>query len=304
MSRSSNGSDAGAGAVALVTGGTRGIGRTIVARLAASGYRVVTCGRTDPGDLAGAEARAEPRAEAGTGARAGTRAGARAGAGTGARAETETETGAGAGRILFHRADIREPDQAAALVAAAMDAFGRLDLVVNNAGGGPPVPAATASPNLVTAVVRLNLLAPFFVAQAANAVMQAQDTGGLIVNIGSVSALRPAPGTAAYAAAKGGLEVLTRALALEWAPRVRVNTVTAGVVRTDDNAAHYGDERALAAVAATVPLGRMATPDDIADAVLLLASPLAGYITGASLLVDGGGQLPRYSDAIGGPALP
>jgi NAD(P)-dependent dehydrogenase (short-subunit alcohol dehydrogenase family) len=252
MSPSSSGSDPGDGLGALVTGGTRGIGRTVAARLAAAGYRVLTCGRKDPGDLPAG--------------------------------------------VAFHRADVREPEQAAALVAAAVDAFGRLDLVVNNAGGGPPAPAATVSPNLVTAVVRLNLLAPFFVAQAANAVMQGQEGGGLIVNIGSVSALRPAPGTAAYAAAKGGLEVLTRALALEWAPRVRVNTVTAGVVRTEDNAAHYGDEAALAAVAATVPLGRMATPDDIADAVLLLASPLAGYVTGASLLVDGGGQLPRYSD--------
>jgi NAD(P)-dependent dehydrogenase (short-subunit alcohol dehydrogenase family) len=247
MSPSSSASDPSA----LVTGGTRGIGRTIAARLAAAGYRVLTCGRKDPGDLPGG--------------------------------------------VAFHRADVREPDQATALVTAAAEAFGRLDLVVNNAGGGPPAPAATASPNLVTAVVRLNLLAPFFVSQAANRLMQTQDTGGLIVNIGSVSALRPAPGTAAYAAAKGGLEVLTRALALEWAPRVRVNTVTVGVVRTDDNATHYGGEEALAAVAATVPLGRMATPDDIADAVLLLTSPLAAYVTGASLLVDGGGQLPRYS---------
>ncbi|WP_426512377.1 SDR family oxidoreductase [Dactylosporangium sp. McL0621] len=252
MSQSSSASSP----AAVVTGGTRGIGRTIASRLAAAGYRVLTCGRNDPGDLPPG--------------------------------------------VAFHRADVREPAEAAALIAAAVDAFGRLDLVVNNAGGGPPAPAATASPNLVTAVVRLNLLAPFFVAQAANAVMQTQPTGGLIVNIGSVSALRPAPGTAAYAAAKGGLEILTRALALEWAPKVRVNTVTAGVVRTADNEAHYGDEAALEAVAATVPLGRMATPDDIASGVLLLASPLAGYMTGASLLVDGGGQRPRYSDAVGG----
>src|SRR6185312_9392687 len=166
--------------------------------------------------------------------------------------------------VVFAAADVREPAEAASLVTGAVARFGRLDLVVNNAGGSPAVPAATASPNLVTSVVRLNLLAPFFVSQAANAVMQTQPGGGLIVNIGSVSALRPAPGTAAYAAAKAGLETLTRALALEWAPRVRVNTVTAGVVRTEDNATHYGDEAALAAVAATVPLGRMATPDDIA----------------------------------------
>ncbi|MFF5233499.1 SDR family oxidoreductase [Dactylosporangium sp. NPDC000521] len=248
MSPSSNGSEP----AALVTGGTRGIGREIAARLAGAGFQVLVCGRREPADLPAG--------------------------------------------VVFTAADVREPDEAAALVTTAVDRFGRLDLLVNNAGGSPAVPAATASPNLVTAVVRLNLLAPFFVAQAANAVMQTQPGGGLIVNIGSVSALRPAPGTAAYAAAKAGLEVLTRALALEWAPKVRVNTVTAGVVRTDDNAAHYGDEDALAAVAATVPMGRMATPADIADAVLLLASPLAAYLTGASLLVDGGGQLPRYTE--------
>jgi NAD(P)-dependent dehydrogenase (short-subunit alcohol dehydrogenase family) len=77
---------------------------------------------------------------------------------------------------------------------------------------------------------------------------------------------------------------------------VRVNCVTAGVVRTEDNAHHYGDEAALAAVAATVPLGRMATPDDVANACLLLASPLAGYVSGANLVVDGGGQLPAYAE--------
>src|SRR5262249_10766003 len=121
--------------------------------------------------------------------------------------------------------------------------------------------------------------------------------GGLILNIGSVSAIRPAPGTAAYAAAKAGLITLTQALAIEWAPAVRVNCVTAGLVRTDDSQAHYGDETALAAVAATVPLGRMASPGDIADACLLLASPLASYVTGANLVVDGGGQLPAFIGA-------
>jgi NAD(P)-dependent dehydrogenase (short-subunit alcohol dehydrogenase family) len=242
-----------AGTSAVVTGGTRGIGRTIASRLAAAGARVLVCGRREPESLPSG--------------------------------------------VDFMIADVREPVQAKELIDEAVRRFGALDLVVNNAGGSPSVPAATVSPNLVTAVVRLNLLAPFFVAQAANAVMQHQESGGLIVNIGSVSATRPAPGTAAYAAAKAGIEALTRALAVEWAPRVRVNTVTAGVVRTEENSHHYGDEAALAAVAATVPLRRMATPDDIADAVLLLSSPLAGYVTGAGLVVDGGGQLPRFSDA-------
>jgi NAD(P)-dependent dehydrogenase (short-subunit alcohol dehydrogenase family) len=124
----------------------------------------------------------------------------------------------------------------------------------------------------------------------------APDGGGLIINIGSVAATRPAPGTAMYAATKAGLVALTQALAVEWAPAVRINCLTAGLVRTEDNAHHYGDEAALAAVAATIPLGRMATPDDIADASLLLASPLAAYVNGANLVVDGGGQRPAYAD--------
>ena len=197
--------------------------------------------------------------------------------------------------LSFVAADVREPDQAVALVGRVTGTYGRLDVLVNNAGGGPAMPAADASPNLATSIIRLNLLAPFFVAQAANAVMQTQPGGGLILNIGSVSAMRPAPGTALYAAAKSGLRTLTQALALEWAPAVRVNSIAVGVARTDDNAAHYGDEAGLAAVAATVPMGRLATPDDVADACLLLTSPLADYITGADLLVDGGGQLPTYA---------
>lgn len=241
------------GRVALVTGGTRGIGLAIADRLRRNGARVLVCGRSEPDPV---------------------------------------PTG-----LEFAPADVRDPEQATAVVGQAVRRFGRLDLVVNNAGGSPSVPAASVSPNLITSVVRLNLLAPFFVSQAANAVMQEQDGGGLILSIGSVSAARPAPGTAAYAAAKAGLVALTQALAIEWAPAVRVNCVTAGLVRTDDNAAHYGGEQALAAVAATVPLGRMATPADIADACLLLASPLAAYISGANLVVDGGGQRPAFTYA-------
>ncbi len=197
--------------------------------------------------------------------------------------------------LSFVATDVRDPEQADSLVTEVVHQHGRIDLLVNNAGGGPPVAAADVSPNLATAVVRLNLLAPFFVAQAANAVMQSQSGGGLILNIGSVSAIRPAPGTALYAAAKAGLRTLTQALALEWAPTVRVNSITVGVARTDGNAEHYGDEDDLAAVAATVPMGRLATPDDVADACLLLASPHASDLTGADLLVDGGGQLPAYA---------
>jgi NAD(P)-dependent dehydrogenase (short-subunit alcohol dehydrogenase family) len=198
------------------------------------------------------------------------------------------------GEIGFVQADLREPDQAAAAVAAVVTLHGGLDVLVNNAGGSPSADAATVSPRFVAKVVALNLLAPFYVAQPANAVMQRQDTGGVIINIGSVAAHQAEPGTAAYAAAKAGLLQLTRALALEWAPRVRVNHITTGLVRTERATEFYGPDGG-AAVAGVIPMGRMATAADVANACLFLASPAAAYLTGADLPVHGGGEIPaRY----------
>jgi NAD(P)-dependent dehydrogenase (short-subunit alcohol dehydrogenase family) len=194
----------------------------------------------------------------------------------------------------FVKADLREPDQAAAVIDATMSAYRRVDVLVNNAGGSPPADAATVSPRFVAKVVALNLLAPFYVAQRANAVMQQQDTGGVILNIGSVAAHQPEPGTAAYAAAKAGLLALTKALALEWAPKVRVNHITTGLVRTEQSAEFYGPDGG-ASVARVIPMGRLAEPADVAAACLYLASPQAAYLTGADLPVHGGGELPaRY----------
>ena len=136
--------------------------------------------------------------------------------------------------------------------------------------------------------------------QGANEVMQGQPEGGSIIMIGSVSGTRPSPGTAAYGAAKAGLHHLVTSLAIEWAPKVRVNTVVPGLVATDSAASHYG-EAGAAAVAATVPLGRMATPDDVADACLFLASPRAAYVSGASLILHGGGEPPAFLSAAAPP---
>ena len=127
--------------------------------------------------------------------------------------------------------DVRDPEAVRAMVDELVSRHGRLDGLVNNAGGAPYSPAADASPRFHEKVVGLNLLAPLAVAQACQAVMQ--DGGGSIVNISSVSALRPSPGTAAYGAAKAGLDSLTRSLAVEWAPRVRVNSVDVGLCRTE-----------------------------------------------------------------------
>ena len=254
------------GRAVVVTGGTRGVGRGIAEAFLAAGADVLVCGRHP---VAHDEL---PEASDGGGARR---------------------------RAVFVRADLRDPDQATSVVAATVDRFGRIDTLVNNAGGSPQADAATASPRFSTSIVALNLLAPLHCAQAANAAMQARDEGGSIVNIGSVSGLRPSPGSAAYGAAKAGLINLTQTLAVEWAPRVRVNCVSAGMVATEAAEDHYGGAAGMAAVAATVPLGRFGTPADVAGLCLFLASPLAGYVTGANLVAHGGGEVPAFHTALG-----
>lgn len=242
------------GKVAIVTGGGKGVGAGITARLLAAGAEVVVCGRREP----------------------------------------ETLPAAAGKRATFVAADVREIEQIDRVVAFTTERFGRLDVLVNNAGGAPPAEAASASPRFSEAILKLNLLAPLNFSQRANAIMQKQDAGGSIINIASVSGVRPSPGTAAYGAAKAGLINLTQSLAVEWAPKVRVNAITAGMIRTEQSHLHYGDEAGVAAVAATVPLGRLADPEDIGDVCLFLASPLARYVSGASILVHGGGERPAF----------
>jgi NAD(P)-dependent dehydrogenase (short-subunit alcohol dehydrogenase family) len=188
-------------------------------------------------------------------------------------------------------------------VDATVDRFGRIDTLINNAGGAPPADAATASPRFSESIIRLNLLAPLHVAQRANFHMQAAPEDGrtnVIVNIASVSAVRPSPGTAAYGAAKAGLLSLTQSLAVEWAPKVRVTGVIAGLILTEQAELHYGDEDAVARAAATVPAGRLGTPEDLAQACRWLASPLASYVSGTSIWLHGGGERPAFLDAVEG----
>ncbi len=197
----------------------------------------------------------------------------------------------------FHPCDVRDIDAVQALIDTVIDRHGQLDVVVNNAGGSPYAPAADASANFSRKIVELNLLGALYVSQHANAQMQTQSQGGSIVNICSVSGRRPTPGTAAYGAAKAGLENLTTTLAVEWAPKVRVNSVVVGMVETEQSELFYGDAESIAAVAATVPLGRLARPADIGWAAAFLASDMASYVSGASLEVHGGGEPPPYLQA-------
>lgn len=195
----------------------------------------------------------------------------------------------------FLSADIRDGEAAFAMVDAVVEKLGRIDILVNNAGGSPPADSTDAPPRFTERIVQLNLLSTIYCAQRANHWMQ-QGDGGSIVNITSVSGMRPTPKTAAYGAAKAGIINFTVTTAVEWAPKVRVNCVTAGMVRTEQAHLFYGDEDGIAAVGATVPLGRIANPSDIGDACVYLSSDLASYVSGANLAVHGGGEPPPYLD--------
>jgi NAD(P)-dependent dehydrogenase (short-subunit alcohol dehydrogenase family) len=194
----------------------------------------------------------------------------------------------------FHACDIRDEDSVARLIGAIKEKHGRLDVLVNNAGGSPYALAAEATHNFHRKIVELNVLAPLLVSQHAYGLMHNQPGGGSIVNICSVSGRRPTPGTAAYGVAKAGFENLTTTLAVEWAPKVRVNAVVVGMVETEQAELFYGDADSIARVAATVPLGRLARPADVGWAAAFLASDVAAYISGATLEVHGGGEPPQY----------
>lgn len=248
------------GRVAIVTGGTRGIGAEIARTLLSAGCEVAVCGRSDP--ASGALPAAEGRTAA------------------------------------FWPCDVRKADAVAAFVDAVGQRFGRIDVLVNNAGGSPPAEAATVSPRFHEAIVALNLMAPIHMSQAVARWMVRSDTPGAIVNIASVSGTRPSPGTAVYGAAKAGLLGLTRSLAAEWGPRIRVNAIVVGLVDTGSDAMPYGSPAARDAIAASLPARRMGHPRDVAAGVLYLASPMAAYVSGAVIEIHGGGERPIFLELV------
>ncbi|MFB7466411.1 SDR family oxidoreductase [Streptomyces sp. NPDC056224] len=249
------------GRVVVVTGGTRGVGAGIARSFLAAGAQVVVCARRPPGEPVSADGR----------------------------------------EASFAALDLRDPAAVHDFFGAVADRYGRLDCLVNNAGGTPyrllgeAEGGAAGGAERHARVVELNLVAPMTASLAAHPWLRR--ARGSVVMIGSVSGTRPSPGTAAYGAAKAGLENLARSMAVEWAPEVRVNTLVLGMVRTELSHLHYGDEAGIAAVGATVPLGRLAEPSDVGAAAVFLASGRAGYVSGASLLVHGGGERPAFLDA-------
>ena len=236
--------------VAIVTGASRGIGRAAARRLAAAGAAVVAAARGDHSDAVAEEIR-----------------------------------GAG-GRSVAVSADVTDPRRIDAMVRTALDEYGRVDVLVNNAGIVRDQLALRMSAADWDAVVATNLTAAFNCVRAVLRPMIRQ-RGGRIINVGSVVGRMGNPGQVNYAASKAGLEGFSRALAREVASRgITVNVVAPGMIDTDMTAKL--SEPAQAAMLAQIPMGRLGTTEDVAGAIGFLASDEAAYVTGHVLAVNGG----------------
>jgi len=238
------------GRVALVTGASRGIGAATAHRLDVAGARVVLVAR-DAGTL-----------------------------------ESVAQD-------LVHdpvvlAGDLADPAEPSRIALGALDAAGRVDVLVNNAAIAARVPIGETDAHVIDRMYAVNVRAPILLA-AALAPTMARNGGGAIVNLSSVSGLRGAPHRVAYAATKGAIDAVTRALAMELGPLgIRVNSVAPGVVDTAMWAKAKAVPGVVESVEALTPLGRWANPDDVADVVVFLASEAARFVTGATLTADGG----------------
>ena len=242
-----------AGCLALVTGGGRGIGRAISLALAAEGADVAVAFRTD-----------RECAE-----------------------ETVAAIQAAGRRALAVQADCTEPASADAMIGTVTGAWGRLDLLVNNAGERGRSPLLDLDPADWDRVVTVNLRGVFLAATAGARAMRAAG-GGAIVNIAGASAHRSYPWAGAYGPSKAAVVSLTKQMALEWAEYgIRVNGVSPGPIR-EPGTGWEAEEPGLVKQAARIPLRRVGTPADVGAAVVYLASADAAYVTGHMLLVDGG----------------
>lgn len=244
------------GRVAIVTGASRGLGRAAALALAAEGMDVLGVGRS-------ADQLASLPGEA-------------------------AALGDGAGAIEVATCDMRSPAEVAALPAAALRRFGRLDAVVNNAGIAPAGPFTELGDDVWREVFEVNVFAPVTLARAAGEHFLAQGSGK-VINIASTSGILGKPILVAYSSSKGAVLQFTKALAAEWAKRgVQVNAIAPGAYETDAQSAVLESDETLRRRLRKIPAGRMGEAREIGPLVCLLASPLSDFVTGSVLVADGG----------------
>ena len=247
------------GQVAIVTGAGTGIGRGIAVAFAEAGADVVVAART-ASDLDGTVALIE-------------------------------ETGR---RGLAVVTDVMVEEDLARLVSITVEQFGRLSILVNNAGGTPPRPAMQTSPQYLTTALQFNAVAPFLLSKLAAQAMVDTDGSGSIVNISSRSSDMVMSSMVAYGAGKAALNMVTQNLAAEFAPRVRVNAIGVGGVATQSMNFVMSNDALRTQYESNTPMARIGTPRDIAAAALYLASPASSWVTGVMLRVDGGTTKPAF----------
>lgn len=244
--------------VVIVTGASRGIGAAVAEAFALAGARIVLHGR----DHQALEAQRDLLASQGS-------------------------------EAVVVAGDIREVATAESLMATAVAEYGSVDVLVNNAGGNFSTPLADLTENGWRALLETNLSGVFHCAKAVHPIFTHQG-GGAIVNIGSVAGEHAHPRRAAYAAAKSAVVSLTKSMAWEWGPDIRVNCVAPGAIHTP--ASRFADPAQAAGTTRHIPLGRLGLPCDVADACLFLGSEAASFITGETLHVDGGPLLALPAD--------
>ncbi|WP_298074100.1 SDR family oxidoreductase [uncultured Corynebacterium sp.] len=252
------------GLTAIVTGGTRGIGHATALQLAASGANVVITGRKPETVVPAAE---ELQAAA-------------------------REQNPDAGRVIGIAAHVADPEAAKKACAQAVEEFGRLDVLINNAGTNPAFgPVHKQSAEIMAKVFQINTIGPVIWTSAAieaglGKAARNGDPAGAVVNVSSIGALSMEDYIGVYNASKAALLHLTKQMARELAPRIRVNSISPGVVRTKLSEALWKENED--STSTLIPAGRIGEPEDIADAIAFLAAPTSSWLTGENLVVDGG----------------
>lgn len=241
---------------AIVTGSSRGIGKAIALRLLRSGYNIVLNYSTD---------------ESGA-------------------SETLAQCAQISRHVLMVKADVSRATEAANLVTRSVDEFGSLDVLINNAARTTDRPMVEMSEDDWDRVIDVNMKGAFLCSQSAARQMLDQECGGVILNIGAATGIRARRNGINTCASKAGLMMMTQCLALELAPKIRVNTIIPGLTITEETEHRFGlnDPATRSRRTEAIPLGRIGQPDDVADAVMLMLADESRFITGQKIIVDGG----------------